>query len=132
MFKKLTHYVVYLLLVLLPLQSYAAANMLMCNNLLHSKAEHTKLEQKAHNLPCHEPIDTRLSGHHQNESKSSNLDTCQLICAHLCASFTSLAAIPNVVLGADMHNATNKFILPPSFYTSTTLASLQRPPISFS
>jgi len=127
MFKKLAHYFAYLLLVLLPLQSLAAANMLGCNNITQ-----TKMQQQVHHMPCHEPMNTGISEHQDNKSKSHHSSNCQSSCAALCASFASIAALPSPILDVSLFKSPTKpsFSLP--LYLSANLANLQRPPIHFS
>ena len=123
MLKRFSHIAVYLLLVLMPLQALATANMLVCNSLMQSNNIHyqTDAQESADAMPCHQHAATKNA--HQSESKSS----CKSICANLCA----LVAMPVHINSSFSVNSTQVFDFNYQIYASIPQQNLQRPPISF-
>ena len=106
----------YLLLILLPLQSIAAANMLICNSMM--QLEQSQAPEQA-TMPCHD-MDNDNSHHEQKSYKS-----CGLVCNSLCA----MTALPNTEpITTNLVTAT-LIGFSELQYVSITLPQLQRPPI---
>ena len=137
----------YLLLVLMPLQALATANMLICNSVMQSQFE-TQVEtqanvqlqaafetQSAKVMPCHQPM-TNLSNVDQinthdkmhGESKES---PCKANCASICANMCAVTAIPNTIQSSFSLNLTQLFSINSQPYASIIQPNLQRPPITF-
>jgi hypothetical protein len=110
-----------LLLVLLPLQSIAAANMLVCNSLMqlaHGQAlSHTSVQGDS--MPCHD------MGQKPDHQQQKSLKNCGVLCSSLCA----VVAISDIQT-MSMQLPTAELIgLNAESYISITLPQLQRPPI---
>ena len=124
MLKHFSHFVAYLLLLLMPMQALATANMLVCNSMMQSNAAKYAAENEsiaASEMPCHQHKAT--NNHHQSGSKSS----CKTTCANLCA----LTAVPVQIQSNFALNATQVFDFNYQIYASIPQQNLQRPPITF-
>ncbi len=124
MLKRFSHFAAYLLLVLMPLQALATANMLVCNSMMQSNAAKYVAENEssaAAEMPCHQHKAT--NNHHQSDSKSS----CKTTCANLCA----LTAIAVQIQSNFALNTTQVFDFNHQIYASIPQQNLQRPPITF-
>lgn len=128
MLKRFSSFFAYLLLVLMPLQAMAGANMLVCNAMMQSELNQQveiKVEtQIANNMPCHQTA--KLA-----QTKNNNESPCKATCASMCANLFFVSAIPthtqlsfalNVLQKSSFHNIS---------YASITQPNLQRPPIAF-
>jgi len=110
-------FVVYLLLAVLPLQSIATSNMIICKNMSSSQI-------KAH--ACHEP-DVQKSHEKDHAEHSSNAKlNCVVLCASLCAATTMSNTMTFHLLSATQI----AFTPLQTIYTSITSPSLLRPPIA--
>jgi hypothetical protein len=110
-----------LLLVLLPLQSIAAANMLVCNSLMQLAQGQalTQTPAQANSMPCH---DMGKKPDHQHQKSSKN---CGVLCNSLCA-VVAISDMPTM----SIQLPTAQLIgLNAESYISITLPQLQRPPI---
>lgn len=125
MLKRFSHFFACLLLVLMPLQGVAAANMSICNSLMQSDAQQEAETMK--NMPCHDNVDG--SAHHAK--KHSEKSTCKTSCATLCASLSAMTALPSMTPATVYLVSTQAVNLPQQAYVSITQPNLQRPPISF-
>ena len=124
MLKRFSHFAAYLLLVLMPMQALATANMLVCNSLMQSNAAKYATEKTSSavsEMPCHQEMTTK--NHNQSESKSS----CKTTCANLCA----LTAMPVQIQSNFALNSTQVFDFNHQIYASIPQQNLQRPPITF-
>ena len=124
MLKRFTHFAAYLLLVLMPLQALATANMLVCNSIMQSNVAMNEAENTnsaASEMPCHQHKAT--NNHHQPDFKSS----CKTTCANLCA----LTAMPVQIQSNFALNYTQVFDFNNQIYASIPQQNLQRPPITF-
>ncbi len=133
MLKRFSHIAIYLLLVLMPLQSIAAANMLICNSMMYMG----KVSGKSQIMPCHEHMNSMVSNsisqkHDSDASHSRKYkDVCKANCAH-CASMCAMAALPSHLKSAVLETLAQTLGYPYQSYTSITLPNLQRPPIRLS
>jgi hypothetical protein len=118
MLKRFPHFFACLLLLSMPLQSIAAANMLICNSLMQAES------QVMQNMPCHKNINKHDS--HQSGQQQS---ACKTVCATLCAGLNTIATLPISISAANLQLSTPLLNLPNQVYASITQASLQRPPI---
>ena len=124
MLRRFSHFAAYLLLVLMPMQALATANMLVCNSVMQSNAAKYVAENTsngASEMPCHQHKATKT--HHQSGSKSY----CKTTCANLCA----LTAMTVQIQSNFALNATQVFDFNHQIYASIPQQNLQRPPISF-
>lgn len=120
MLKRFSYFFAWLLLVLMPVQVLATANMLVCNSMMQVNAE----KQSIIAMPCHQDIaDTKSQPSHQSACKS----TCASLCANLCA----LTAMPVQIQSNFALNSTQTFDSNYQLYVSIPQQSLQRPPITF-
>ena len=117
MLKYFSHFVVCLLLALIPLQGVAAANMSICNSMMQPNAQ-----QAMHNMPCHDDM----------HSKHAEKNTCKAHCATLCASLSAMTALPSMMPAATFLVSAQTVIFPQQVYVSITQPNLQRPPILLS
>ncbi len=122
MLKRCSHFFACLLLVLMPMQALATANMLVCNSMMQS-ASYTaeQAKQSVAEMPCHQ----HQSAKQVDESNSKS--TCKSVCANLCA----LAAMPVKIQSNFALNFTQVFDFNHQIYASIPQQNLQRPPITF-
>ena len=125
MFKNYSQFFACLLLVLMPLQGIAAANMSICNSLMQSYANQNVEVVK--NMPCHDS----MNGNVQDTKKHSEKSTCKTSCAALCASLGTTVALPSNVTAASSLAPSALVHFSHQTYISITQPNLQRPPISF-
>ena len=124
MLKRFSHFFACLLLVLMPLQGIAAANMSICNSLMQSTAQ-----QVMHNMPCHDGMSNVQHSEEPGE-KHSGKNTGKAHCATVCASLNGMTALPSTTPTTPFLVTAQTVNLPQPAYVSITQASLQRPPIS--
>lgn len=123
----------YLLLVMTPLQSIAAANMLVCNSMMqgHNAKTHHSSAMSASNqqlniMPCHE----HLVSSDTTDSKHKN--TCKSSCGTLCSTLCAMTALPNDIKTTFTSTSSPMVGLAEQSYVSVTLPNTQRPPIFLS
>jgi septal ring-binding cell division protein DamX len=120
MLKRFSHFAACLLLILMPIQALATANMLVCNSMMQVNTE----KQSIIDMPCHQQMhDTKSQPSHQSTYKSN--------CASLCANLCALIAMPVQIQSAFAINLTQAFDFNHQIYASIPQQNLQRPPISF-
>ena len=128
MLKRFSHFFACLLLVLMPIQALASANMLVCNALMQSQMnqqDEVKIEaQSARDMPCHQTVNT-------TQTKNSNETPCKDTCALMCANMFFVSAMPTHTQLSFALNVLQKCDFDHISYASITQPSLQRPPISF-
>ena len=122
MLKRFSYLFACLLMVLMPLQGFAAANMSICNSLMQ-----TYTAKKMQNMPCHQHMTSMTKMHDCCKHKSS----CKTNCATLCASLSGLTALPTELKPMPLLAMSNALVSYTKLYTSITQANLQRPPIFF-
>ena len=129
MLKRLSHIAACLLLVLLPLQGIAAANMSVCNSM-----SDIPKNSPQENKPCHESmaemvkVDTSIHAHTESSSDSSRKTTCATLCASMCA----MTALTSDLKSQTLQISSQIFSPAYQSYTSITLPNPQRPPIQLS
>ena len=124
MIKRFSHLFAYLLLVLMPLQGFAAANMAACNSLMQAE----KIAEQVQNMPCHQNM-KNMQVSDKAVPSENHKSGCKATCVTLCASLCAMTAIPSNIKPASLLVATKLVILTNQTYASITLPSLQRPPI---
>ena len=133
MLKRISHFFACLLVVLIPLQGFAAANMSACNALMQAATNQAK-QQDVQATPCHEHMagmtktNSDLSNHHSGKHKNA----CTTSCATLCTSLCAMTALPSNIKPATLQDASKAIILLSQSYASITLPNPQRPPILLS
>jgi len=133
MLKRFSNVAIYLLLILMPLQSMAAANMLICNSMMYMD----KVSEKSQMMPCHEHMSSMVSNNtnQKYDSDTANSkkykDACKANCAH-CASMCAMVALPSHLKSATLEISAQTFSLAYQPYASIILPNLQRPPIRLS
>lgn len=129
MFSHLSHFFACILIVLMPLQALAAANMLVCSNMMRSSTMQTQhSQQQLHAKPCHMQMADMVKTT-QSQQNCKHKETCKTVCATLCASIATITALPNNIKPATFLASSALISLPNQVYASITEASLQRPPI---
>jgi hypothetical protein len=118
MLKRFSYFFACMLLVLMPLQGIAAANMSIC--MMQSNAQ-----QAMQNMPCHDNMTSK--GSQQVPEKQRGF--CKTVCAALCASLYAMTALPGNPPAATFMVSAQLISFPQQNYVSITQASLQRPPI---
>ena len=124
MLKRFSHFFAYCLLVLIPLQGVAAANMSVCNSLIQSTAQ-----QVTHHMPCHDGM-SNVQHSEKTSDKHNEKNASKARCATACASLNAMMALPSTALATPFLVTAQTVNLPQTLYVSITQASLQRPPIS--
>lgn len=130
MWKRYAKLFAYMLLVLLPLQSVAASNMLVCNSMLHNAPANIAAKQAVSSMPCHEHMANMASSSHTADSKHK--DACKNSCGALCSNFCAMTALPSDIKTAINLNTSPLVSLTEQSYASITLPNTQRPPIFLS
>ena len=131
MLKRFSHIAIYLLLVLMPLQSIAAANMLVCNSMMTMD----KVGEKSQMMRCHEHMNSTASNNinqkHDSDASNKYKDACKANCSH-CASMCAMAALLAHLKSTALETSSQTFSLAHQAYASIILPNLQRPPIHLS
>lgn len=133
MLKRLSYFAAYVLLVLMPMQALATANMLVCNSMMQSTKNHFDvdnpqqlMDQSLAAMPCHQYMTTK------NAQQSKSTSSCQSTCASLCANLRALTAMPVQIQSNFAINVTQTFDFNYQAYASVIQPNLQRPPILLS
>ncbi|WP_020168663.1 MULTISPECIES: CopL family metal-binding regulatory protein [Methylotenera] len=129
MLKRYSLFFAYLLLVLLPMQALATANMLICNSMMQANIVEKSVELMSSNMPCHQTMqnDTSADSHKKSHQQVSHKSSCATVCANMCA----LTAMPVNIQSTFALNFTQMIDFNHQSYASITLPNLQRPPIAF-
>jgi hypothetical protein len=133
MFKRFSYIFAYLLLALMPLQSIAAANMLVCNSMM--QANDSKLQQS---MPCHEQmLDSAKTDDHQAQTSIQtktphSTDTHKSTCSTLCSTLCAVSVLADNINTTITTNTSPLAGLAEQSYASVTLPNTQRPPIFLS
>lgn len=133
MIKRFSHFCASLLLILMPLQALASANMLVCNSIMQAQAmkvftQSATAKQAAQQAPCHQHINNSVEQvKHQDNHQSS----CNALCAATCASLSALSGLTNNIKFNFQPENMQLFDFNNQNYASITLPNLQRPPIAF-
>lgn len=131
MFKRFSYLFAYLLLALMPLQSVAAANMLICNSLMQSQSS---TQQQV--MPCHEDMlnDAKAGSHDADtaDARDTHKTTSKSTCGALCTTFCATAALASNINHTINSNSSPLAGLAEQSYVSVTLPNSQRPPIFLS
>ena len=138
MLMRLSHFFACLLVLLIPLQGFAAANMSICNSLMQAEANYAK-QQEVQTTPCHEHMAgmTKTSGdlsnnHLSNKHSGKHKSVCKTNCVTLCSSLCAMTALPSNIKPATLQDTSKAMTLLSQSYASITLPSPQRPPILLS
>lgn len=130
MLKRFTHFIAYLLLVLMPLQGIAAANMSICNSMMqaqnHQQNQGQQNVEQQQAKPCHMHM-PGLSNVKQNSCKHDT--ACKTTCATLCANLSVMTEMASDIKPANFMVSTVLISSPNQAYASITQPNLQRPPI---
>ena len=133
MLKRFSHFFVCLLLLLLPLQGVAAANMTICNSIMQPGAQ-----KVMNNMPCHGNIYNNAQhtekpvAEKPSAEKHTGKSTCKTYCTALCASLNAMTALPSMTPATTFLVSTQTVNFSQQVYVSITQPSLQRPPILLS
>ena len=130
MLTRLSHFFACMLVVLIPLQGFAAANMSACNALMQVAANQAK-QQEVQTTPCHEHMAgmTKTSGDLSNNHSGKHKSACKTNCATLCSSLCAMTALPSNIKPDTLQDTSKTMTLLSQSYASITLPSPQRPPI---
>ena len=123
MLKRFSHFLVCLLLLLLPLQGVAVANMSICNSIMQSS-----VQLAMQNMPCH----NNMKNNAQHLDKHNEKSTCKAHCATLCASLSAMTAFPSNPPATNFLVVAQTVSFTQPVYVSITQPNLQRPPILLS
>jgi hypothetical protein len=132
MIKRLSHFFAYLLLVLMPLQALAAANMLVCNSIMQlatAKSIHAQnTVQQATEMACHKHVNSAQVDK-KSQQKSQHKNTCKTNCVSLCASLSGMTALTQSTHTTPVLSADKILPVQAEIYASITQSNPQRPPI---
>ena len=128
MLKYFSQFFACLLLVLIPLQSIAAANMLVCNSMMQAQSHEQSNPQQVQAEPCHMHM-AGMSKSTERLSEKHQSPCCKTTCATLCASLNAMTALPSSIKPATFLVSTGLISIPNQVYASITQPNLQRPPI---
>lgn len=125
MFKRFSYFFAHLLLVLMPLQGVAAANMSICNSMMQSNTQQLIQDvQSMQNMSCHEDMAVKQAPEKQQSF-------CKTICDSLCASLNAMTALPSNPPAATFLVSAQLVNFSHQSYASITQPNPQRPPITF-
>ncbi len=124
MLKHFSQFFACLLLVLIPLQSIAAANMLVCNSMMQAQSNPQQVQVE----PCHMHM-AGMSKSMASPSEKHQSPCCKTTCATLCASLNAMTVLPSSIKPATFLVSTALISIPYQAYASITQPNLQRPPI---
>ncbi|MFW5432538.1 MAG: hypothetical protein ACKE5M_03415 [Methylophilaceae bacterium] len=119
MMKRFSHVVAYLLLVMMPLQALAAANLMVCNSLMQA----SEVTQTANVMSCHQ-----MNIAEKDYASETQHQLCKARCAAMCAS---MAALTVSIETHFLENLPTAIDTDHHSYTSIAQQRFQRPPISF-
>ena len=114
-----------LLLVLIPLQGFAAANMSVCNSMMQLAIEN-KADSKVSMMPCHKNM--HMASMTKTQDSYKHKSACKTYCATLCASLSGMTALTQTALAMPILMMS---VVSPAYsdtYSSHSPTSLQRPP----
>ena len=145
MFKRFTILFAYFLLVLMPLQALAGANMLICNAMMQAQFETpstlelkvttetqaTLQTQSTKPMPCHQSVASPTRADKVNTLEKMHSDNQESSCKANCANMCALTAIADTVRSGFALNISQLFNFNSQPYASITQPNLQRPPIDF-
>jgi hypothetical protein len=123
MLKRFSHFFAYLLLLLIPLQGLAAANMSVCNSLMQLAGE-----TKTSAMPCH-MANMKMADMTKTSDNCKHKNTCKTSCAALCASLSGITAVTQTAPAMPVIAASQAIAAHNETYTSYSPPNLQRPPI---
>ncbi len=134
MLRRFSHFFAYLLLLLMPLQSIAAANMLVCNSMMQSSNQQAVQDVQAmQKMPCHEGMShEKMTGGANKQLPEKQQGFCKTVCAALCASANAMTTLPSNPPAATFLVSAQTVSFPQQVYVSITQPNLQRPPILLS
>jgi hypothetical protein len=112
-----------LLLVLIPLQGFAAVSMGVCNSMMQLATE-----SKTSVMPCHKNMVSMA----KTQDSCKHKTACKTNCAALCASLSGMTALTQTPQAMPVLAATQVFAARNQTYTSYLPPNLQRPPIFLS
>ncbi len=123
MIKHFSHFFACLLLVLVPLQSIAAANMAACNSMMQAET----VAEQTQTMPCHQNMANKAK--YKDTSNENHQNACKATCVALCASLCAMTTLPSNIQPAAFLASSSLIGLPNQLYASITPTNLQRPPI---
>lgn len=128
MLKRCSHFFAWLLLVLMPMQALATANMLVCNSMMQANIVKQSAKPTSNVMSCHQETHSAISedSEHVNHQQLPYKSSCASVCANMCA----LTAMPTQAQSTFALNFTQAFDFNNQSYASITLPNLQRPPIA--
>ena len=124
MLKYFSQFLACLLLVLIPLQGIAAANMLVCNSMMQEQNNSQQVQAER----CHMNM-AGMSKSTENPLEKHQSPCCKTTCAALCASLNAMTALPNNIKPATFQISTGLISISYQAYASIIQPNLQRPPI---
>ena len=125
MLKQCSCFFAYLLLVLMPLQGIAAANMSICNSMMQSN-----VQQAMQNMPCHKAMaKDSVTDEVNKQAPEKQQNFCKTVCDSLCASLNAMTALPSNTPAATYLVSAQLVNFSHQNYASITQPNLQRPPI---
>ena len=128
MLKRFSQFFACLLVVLIPLQALATANMLVCNSMMQTQNHGQNNLQQVQVKPCHKHM-AGMSKTTENPSQKHQSPCCKASCATLCASLNVMTRLPIGIKPATFLVSTPLMSMPHQAYASITQPNLQRPPI---
>lgn len=142
MLERFTHFIACILLVLMPLQVFAAASMSICNSMMQVQSiTSNSTTSNSTKMPCHEHMASLESEASSQDSANSTMPSdvtpsdkkpCKTVCATLCANLSAMTALLSNIKSVVFIASTDLISLPKPVYTSITQPNLQRPPNFFS
>ncbi len=113
-----------LLLILIPLQCFAAANISICNSMMQAQmSQHQSL-----NKPCH-MTSMNMTNMTKTHDNCKHKSACKTNCATLCASLNGITTLTQTMHAVPEFAGSQALVASNKTYTSYSPPNLQRPPI---
>jgi len=122
--KSISKFIALVLLLLMPLQVFAASNLSVCKSIKHT----TATERAYAEMPCHEQMSS-TSEEMENQKKSFHDIACDSYCAAMCASLSVISILHNHLSLIEYSGSSSVISMPYQSYTSVIQSNLLRPPI---
>ncbi|MBC7756603.1 MAG: hypothetical protein H7Z20_08200 [Bdellovibrio sp.] len=119
-----SHFFAWILLLLIPLQGIAAANISICNSMMQAQMS----EHQSINKPCH-MANMHMASVTKTQDSCKHNTACKTNCATLCASLCGMTALTQTIHSMLELIGSQAIVAHNETYTSHSPPNLQRPPI---
>ena len=129
MLRYLSRFFACFLLVLIPLQGFATANMNICNRIMQSQmSEHQSVNKPCHMANMHKNI-MHIASMAITQDSCKHNTACKTNCAALCANLSFITPLTQTINAMPELIGSQAVVAYNQTYTSYAPPNLQRPPI---